>query len=201
MGAWETGAPISGLIKGGMLEDSWAAGRVQGTAISSTSLLEEEVTALFDEFRQPLFRYLLSIGVSTQDGEEVIQEVFLALFQHLKAGKLRHNLRGWIFRVAHNQALKLRMHDQQQSMQPDTSLAEQHADPELNPEEQALSNQQQQRLSAVVRALPEQDRACLSLRAEGFRYREIREILGMSLGAVSASLEKSLAKLSRMHGR
>jgi RNA polymerase sigma-70 factor, ECF subfamily len=184
-----------------MRENSLTVSGVEEAALCSTSALGEEVTALFDEFRQPLFRYLLSIGTNTQDGEELIQEVFLALFQHLKAGKPRHNLRGWIFRVAHNQALKLRARDQQQPIQPDANLAEQHADPELNPEEQALSNQQQKRLSAVVRALPEQDRACLSLRAEGFRYREIAEILGMSLGAISLSLERSLAKLSRTHRR
>jgi hypothetical protein len=44
---------------------------------------EEEVTELFEQLRNPLFRYLLSLGLNTQDGEEVIQEVFLALFQHL----------------------------------------------------------------------------------------------------------------------
>ena len=70
--------------------------------------LAGEVTELFEQLRNPLFRYLLSLGLSTQDGEEVIQEAFLALFQHLKSGKPRDNLRGWIFRVGHNQALKLR---------------------------------------------------------------------------------------------
>jgi RNA polymerase sigma-70 factor (ECF subfamily) len=45
--------------------------------------LEVEVTELFEQLRDPLFRYLLSFGLSVQDGEEIIQEVFLALFQHL----------------------------------------------------------------------------------------------------------------------
>ncbi len=52
-----------------------------------------------------------------------------------------------------------------------------------------------------MRALPEQDRACLALRAEGIRYREIAEILGVSLGTVALSLERSLAKLSRVQER
>jgi RNA polymerase sigma-70 factor (ECF subfamily) len=50
------------------------------------SPLEEEVTALFDQFRAPLLRYLHSFGLPSQDGEEVVQEVFLALFQHLREG-------------------------------------------------------------------------------------------------------------------
>jgi RNA polymerase sigma-70 factor (ECF subfamily) len=73
-------------------------------------------------------------------------------------------------------------------------------DPAENPEEQLLSSQRLQRLQAVLRALPEQDQWCLSLRAEGLRYREIADVLGMSLGAVSASLGRSLARFSRADG-
>jgi RNA polymerase sigma-70 factor (ECF subfamily) len=70
-----------------------------------------------------------------------------------------------------------------------------------NPEELAAGKQRQKRLRAVVRALPEQDRRCLYLRADGLRYREITDVLGMSLGAVAQSLERSLARLSRADER
>ena len=52
-----------------------------------------------------------------------------------------------------------------------------------------------------MQALPEQDRTCLALRAEGLRYREIARILGISLGSVADSLAQSFAKLSRCHDR
>jgi RNA polymerase sigma-70 factor (ECF subfamily) len=159
------------------------------------SRLEEEITGLFDQFREPLLRYLLSFGLTPQDGEEVIQEVFLALFQHLRRDKPRTNLRGWIFRVAHNLGLKRCYANRQSPME----IAE--LDPAPNPEEQALSRQRQKRLLAVVRALPPQDRRCLYLRAEGLRYREITEVLGISLGAVALSLERSLARLSTAYDR
>jgi RNA polymerase sigma-70 factor (ECF subfamily) len=68
-------------------------------------------------------------------------------------------------------------------------------DPGPNPEDQLVSRQTQQRLLAVVDALPEQDRRCLFLRAEGLRYREIAEVLDMSLGAVSLSMARSLARI------
>jgi len=56
---------------------------------------EQEVIQLFDELRGRLLRYLLGFGVPAQEGEEVVQEVFLALFQHLQRGRSRQNLRGW----------------------------------------------------------------------------------------------------------
>ena len=160
--------------------------------------LEEEVVALFEQLRNPLLRYLLSFGLAVPDGEEVIQEVFLALFQHLHRGKSRENLRGWLFRVAHNLGLKRR---QRTLRDLDTHAAagtgEMAIDPDPNPEQTLVNDQSQQLLLAVVHALPEQDRRCLFLRAEGLRYREIAEVLDMSVGAVSLSLSRSLARVAR----
>jgi len=47
----------------------------------------------------------------------------------------------------------------------------------------------------VIRALPARDRHCLFLRAEGLRYRDIAETLGMSLGGVAKSLARSVTRL------
>jgi RNA polymerase sigma-70 factor, ECF subfamily len=161
------------------------------------SEIECEVISLFDQYRNSLFRYTLSFGLSVPDGEEITQEVFLALFRHLQLGRSRRNLRGWLFRVAHNLALKQRHANQrgQDKLNPDGAVAENQSDPSPNPEEQMLSRQRQTRLLAVLCALPEQDRCCLGLRAEGLRYREIAQVLGVSLGAVSISLTRSLARL------
>jgi RNA polymerase sigma-70 factor, ECF subfamily len=164
---------------------------------------EQEVIQLFDELRTRLLRYLLALGLPAHEGEEVIQEVFLALFQHLQRGRSRENLRGWVFRVAHNLGLKRRLARSREvavAAVDQNSLAADRPDPAENPEEQLLSSQNLQRLQAILRALPEQDQWCLSLRAEGLRYREIAEVLGMSLGAVSASLGRSLARFSRANG-
>jgi RNA polymerase sigma-70 factor (ECF subfamily) len=171
------------------------------------SPLEQEVVDLFDRFRVRLLRYTFGFGLSVQDSEEIVQEVFLALFQHLQRGKSRENLQGWVFRVAHNLALKRRAAIGNTGGSAAGSAgrlaaigrdedSDSLADPAPNPEDQVASNQIQRRLLAVFRALPEQDRQCLTLRAEGLRYREIGQALGVSLGAVSQSLSRSLARLT-----
>jgi RNA polymerase sigma-70 factor (ECF subfamily) len=112
-------------------------------------------------------------------------------------------IRGGIFRVAHNLALKQRHAIQmaRNMMESDWSIAERQFDPSPSPEDEAVSTQRQHRLLAALRALPEEDQRCLGLRAEGLRYREIAEVLGMSLGAVSISLTRSLARLMRADRR
>lgn len=166
---------------------------------ASPSAVEEQVVGLFDEVRVPLLRYLSAFPLAMSDSEDVIQEAFLSLFQQLQRGKTHQNLRGWLFRAAHNLALKRRMR-YRKAPENAGSFTEAEAlmiDPGLNPEDQLAFNQTQRRLMAVVRALPEPHRWCLYLRAEGLRYREIAEMVGMSLGAVSLSLERCLALIAR----
>ena len=166
-------------------------------APAETSEIECKVIALFDQYRNSLLRYALSFGLSVHDGEEITQDVFLALFRHLQMGRSQQNLPGWIFRVAHNLALKRR---EANAKLPGTdgadgTLAEKQFDPAPSPEELLVNRQQQKHLLAVLEAIPERDRYCLGLRLEGLRYREIADVLGMSLGSVSLSLTRSLARL------
>jgi RNA polymerase sigma-70 factor (ECF subfamily) len=159
----------------------------------------EEVVALFDQLRNPLLRYLLGFSLGVSDAEDIIQEAFLALFQHLERAKSRENLRAWLFRVAHNLALKKLQRSWRESRNISQSIAAEHSivDPGPNPEDQLAASQKQKRILAALNGLPEQNRWCLYLRAEGLRYREIAEVLDMSLGSVSLSLARSLAHMAR----
>lgn len=156
---------------------------------------ENDAAWWFAELRTPLLRYLASCGLASADGEEVVQDAFIALFDHLKQGKPRDNLRGWLFRVVHNLGLK--------RLQRGPALVEleEAEDPAPDPEWRAADRQRVARLRAVFRALPVQDQRCLALRAEGLRYREIAEVLGISLGSVAASMARSLDKLAKVDAR
>ena len=192
-----------------MFEDSIFPDLVASAAKAGTSPqptpLEEEVVALFDQMRERLLRYLLSTGLAVQDGEEIVQEVFLALFQHLQRGKSRRNLRAWVFQVTHNIAVKrhiARRKDRQSLVDSGEAPAEDtFIDAAPNPEDQVARNQRHAHLQSVLRALPAQDRQCLSLRAEGLTYREIAQVLNVSLGAVAQSLGRSLARFTRADER
>lgn len=161
--------------------------------------LEADVLALFDSFRAPLLRYVYSLGLSPGDAEDVVQDVFVALFVHLRRGGARTNLRGWLFRVSHNLALRRRMQRQRERDRcPDVDAAvRQVPDPRDDPETALADREQRLRAAAVFRALPERDRHCVQLRTSGLRYREIAQVLGISLGAVAKSMARALARLQR----
>jgi len=169
--------------------------------VSSPHEIENVVLHLFDQTRGRLSSYVLAFGLPHHDAEDIVQETFLSLFRHLELGRPRSNLNGWLFRVAHNLALERRVANQAfaRKLADENALA-QHPCERPSAEEEFSFNQTQRRLRAVLEALPEQDQRCLYLRSEGLKYREIADVLGISLGGVSMSLARSLARIMRATG-
>lgn len=162
---------------------------------------QDEVLELFDECRGGVERYARSFGIGPSDAEDILQETFLALYRHLLRQGDRSNLRGWVFRVARNLALKRRAGGNWSTrIILATGLARDRIDPASNPEERMAAGQRQSHLQAVVRALPDRDRQCLQLRSEGLRYREIAAVLGVSVGTVASSLARAVARVRRADG-
>jgi len=182
-------------------DTSWSASisDARSELEAAQSRIAEEVIGFFDQLRAPLLRYVLTFGLAGHDAEDVVQETFLALFQHLRNGKPRDNLKAWVFRVSHNLALKqrLRIGRWDQSSCPE-EVAEMVLHPQLNPEEQFADAQHRQRMLRAIEDMPEMDRCCLFLRAEGLRYRDIAAIVGLSLGGVSLALGRALTQLRKV---
>ena len=63
-----------------------------------------EATTLYRELRKPLLRYLVCLGLSADEAQDVVQDAFVSLHRHLASGGSQENIRGWLFRVAHNGA-------------------------------------------------------------------------------------------------
>src|SRR6516225_7815475 len=74
----------------------------------SGSGLQDQVSRLFEEARDDVYRYLLTLGLHPPQAQEATQEVFLRFYTTLRKGEEIQNPRAWIFRVAHNLGLKIR---------------------------------------------------------------------------------------------
>ena len=154
-----------------------------------------EATTLFQELRQPLLRYLAGLGLSPDDAQDVVQDAFLSLHKHLSAGGSQANIRSWLFRVAHNRALNNRMNYSRRMAEPLDPVSD-TASADATPEQAVLAKEKLQRLANAVRSLAAQEHECLMLRAEGLRYREIGEILGIATSTAADTVERAIKKLA-----
>jgi RNA polymerase sigma-70 factor (ECF subfamily) len=158
--------------------------------------IQADVLAFFDELRDPLLRYVCSFGLGVREAEDVVQDAFVALYEHLLARKDRTNLRGWLFRVAHNLALKHRAHQRSPLARAEViEAAGNTQDARWDPERALITHERYRQVVAVIRALPDRDRRCLHLRAAGLPYRDIARVLGISLGAVAKSVARAVGRL------
>ncbi len=154
-----------------------------------------EATTLYRELRKPLLRYLVCLGLSSDEAQDVVQDAFLMLHKHLVSGGPQDNIRSWLFRVAHNRARnRQQSYDRRFGTQLDLDTDSiSHA---ATPEQVVLEKEKFRRLGKAIRLLTASERECLLLRASGLRYREIGEVLGVSTSTVADTVDRAIKKLA-----
>jgi RNA polymerase sigma-70 factor (ECF subfamily) len=140
-----------------------------------------------------VYRVALGITRSEADAEEVVQDVFLSLFEKIAAFEERAALGTWLYRVATNSALLRRrgkrlelevsLEDQLPTFRDDGHRAGERsfllADWSASAEDGVLSNETQELVRRAIDMLPPHYRAVVMLRdVEELYNEETAEILG-----------------------
>jgi RNA polymerase sigma-70 factor (ECF subfamily) len=163
----------------------------------TAATLRDQVSRLFEESRDDVYRYLLTLGLHPPRAQEAAQEVFLRLYATLRKGEKIENQRAWVFRVAHNLGLKIRA--RQNTEAPfDPELGARFASRTANPESELIERERMLRFHSAVEGLSEQQRRCLLLRLEGLRYPEIGSALGISASTVGEFLRRAMVRLKKV---
>jgi RNA polymerase sigma-70 factor, ECF subfamily len=152
---------------------------------------EEVVTALYEQLRPSLLGYVYHLTGSVRDAEDLVQIVFLQLFDHLSRRSAITNLRGWTFRAAHNLAINHASRSRRHESLIKEWLGERETEPEDDAEESLARREEIER---ALGRTNERERHCLMLRAEGFSYQEIADVLEISAKSVSVYLARGLKK-------
>ena len=160
------------------------------TAMPST-VATNRTRELFQEHGTAVYRFAVALMRHPQDAEDVVQETFLKLLQHLEAGGNTDNLRGWLFTVAANAARDR----QRRGMRwlPWTTDHDASVAPPVLPDEDG----RHRALRASMRQLPERDRLLLALRAQGLSYREMAAAAGVNETSVGQFLARAIERWAR----
>jgi RNA polymerase sigma-70 factor (ECF subfamily) len=160
--------------------------------------------AAFDEvverYQVPLRRFLYGVVQDHELAADLSQETFLSAYRALPRLEGELNLDGWLYTIALNHARAALRRRRILRWVPFVNLTHDRATggPDLASRVAARDE-----LHQILERLPVEQRACLLLHADGFRYAEIARILGCSLGAVKLRIfrgrERCLA-LYRMGG-
>ena len=171
----------------------WAA---ESHAVPASEL-HQQVTQLYLDWRDDVYRYLLTLGLHPPQAQEATQEVFLRLYVALrKKEETIRNQRAWVFRVAHNLGLTIRARETA-SVPFEPEMEAVLSDRDRGAESNLIERERLLRMRRAVESLSPQQRQCLHLRAEGLRYREIADVTGVTISTVSEFLRRAVTRLKK----
>ncbi len=148
---------------------------------------------LYLRYAQLIFQYLLRLIHDTEQAEDLLQEVFLAVWKGAPRFRGKSKVKTWIYHIAHNQAVSwLRAHHP--TVRLDESMAAISED-RLPLETQIATSFQRYRIRRALDQLSPEHREVLELAYfHELSYREIAEIAGCPVGTV-----KSRANFARRY--
>jgi RNA polymerase sigma-70 factor, ECF subfamily len=165
--------------------------------------LDEKVMVYFEELRLPVFRYLMRKTHNAGRAEDLTQETFLRLCRHLLDDKPLENPKAWLFTVANHLVIDIARSDGNAIDLDERNwreIEESRSAMGSDPESILIQNERLDRLQSAVLNLTQLQRECLHLRAEGLRYREIAELLAISISTVADAVRRATVKLAREVG-
>lgn len=157
--------------------------------------IRNEVVDLYRVIAKGLTRYIVCIVKDFDIAQEVVQETFLRYYECRLKKEPAPLSQGWIYRVARNLAIDQLRADR-------TRGRADLADAAQIPDNRRSVEQEFERLETmnqVAAILTPRELECLQLRFEGFKYKEVAEILGIESGTVGAILARGLKKIRSLH--
>ena len=172
------------------IASSWMKA-VDASPASTTTTVDPqaETLRLFEEHGAALFRFCRSVLRHTGDAEDVVQETFLKLLDHLQHGGDRRNLKSWLFTVAAN-GCRDRTRWRLRWLPWNAERDDRTVDPievRLKPDTTDAD-----RARSAFRALAPRDRLFLSLRAQGLSYKDIAAASGIREQSVGRLLARAM---------
>jgi RNA polymerase sigma-70 factor (ECF subfamily) len=153
---------------------------------------------LFKRYQLPLYVYAVELVHDEQAGLDIVQETFISASRHI--GSLRDDARfgGWLFGIAHQKCIQ-RWRKETREAALREELAMESVEPEPDPGELVMREEQEAEYMKCLNELPDAQRAVLLLHClEEFPIAEIAGITGVSVGTVKSRLHYARRALRRL---
>ncbi|MBD8012436.1 ECF RNA polymerase sigma factor SigK [Microbacterium sp. Re1] len=152
---------------------------------------------LYDLLSPRVFALILKVVVNRSQSEEVLQEVFLEIWQSAsKFAPNRGQGRSWIFTIAHRRAVD-RVRSSQSSTDRDMRVGVRDLGGERDVVQEAVESKLEgERVVAALSALPEaQQEALILAYYGGYSQSEIAALTGVALGTIKTRMRDGLTRL------
>lgn len=182
--------------------NSGDSGPSDAELVAQVLVNKDKFRDLVERYQHKLMRYIFRIG-GREAGEDLLQEVFIAVYQNLASFDSSLSFSAWIYRITHNAVIS---HYRKQKIRPEghlhneseTVLAQVYGDTDV--EAAADLKLDSERLRSALAKLKPVHRDALVLRYfEQLDYQEISDVLRIPMGSVAIYLHRGKQQLRKFY--
>jgi len=172
---------------------NWA-GHEDEVMVDSEASRAEWIEAVLERYERPLLRYVCRMTGDVELARDVVQDTFLKLCKADREN-IEGRLAAWLYTVCRNRALDVLKKEGRMGRVSESRVA---AEPSKarGPGEMAALSEVHDLIIEVLEELSEEQREAFRLKFQDqLTYREISQVLGVSLGSVSKLISTALGTI------
>ena len=149
---------------------------------------------LFQRYYRPVVSFFARRGFSIEESRDLAQETFLRVFKNMDSFRGESAVETWLFQIAGNlykntlRSLQTQKRDAQEVSLESTAAVLELGTRETDALGAVLTEERSQRLHEAFKELPPQMRQAVLLRIKDLKYREIADVMHVSIETVKAHL-------------
>ena len=156
-----------------------------------------EFTLLFNRFKKKLYNYVLKMTEDVMLTEDIVQDIFLKLYQNINNIRSKENISYWLFTTARNEVYgyyrRKRIRTDQYNVE-DADEVEIVSEDDI--EYEVEKKEVKELMINELNKLPVEQREVFILKEySGLKYSEIGDVLGIDVMLVKSRLNKVRTKL------
>lgn len=155
---------------------------------------------IVERYEDKLKRYARRFLYNAEDGEDLVQDIFIKAYTNLNSFDATRKFSPWIYRIAHNEFvsfLRKRRLDEFPFFDPDTLFP--HPVAQEKSDKLVLDDEQKELVESSLKSLPAKYRELVILYYfEDFDYKSISDILKIPVSTVGVRLKRAKDKLKNI---
>jgi RNA polymerase sigma-70 factor, ECF subfamily len=162
----------------------------------------EAAREFIDEYQVKVYNICMSFVHNEHDAEDITQDVFIEILQHIGSFRGDSKPGTWIYRIAVNRSLNfIRKNKRMKWWKPIEEILFSGGSKSEEPSvynSGLEENEQKQMLSKAIDSLPEKQRVAFSLnKLDDLSYAEVAEVMDLSLSAVESLIHRAKLNLQK----
>ena len=181
---------------------------MEESILNSDEKLMQEIKAdnmfafdmLYNKYSKRLYKFAYSILKSSEESENIVQDVFLSLWENRNKVEKDSSVKYYVFTIAYNSAISIirKKARESQFIEYLKSLQDLNQEP-INIELEY--NELTDKLNDIINHLPDRQKAVYLLhKVEGLKYIEIAERLNISVNTIESHMSRALKTIRKKLG-